>query len=103
MSLDYNKFGPQLIKAVESNNLNKVTELLKEINANYSNGIITPLHIAVKNGNIEIAKLLIKSNANLNIKDTSGNTPLNLAIKCKNLDLVKELIKAGTDLTEANN
>ena len=43
--------------------------------------LFTPLMILIFNQNYECAKLLIKSNANVNIKDIYGNTPLTFMLK----------------------
>ncbi|KAG9556097.1 hypothetical protein KCU71_g11693, partial [Aureobasidium melanogenum] len=39
----------------------------------------TPLHIAIQKNNIEIAKILIRNSADLQVQDSSGKTPLDLA------------------------
>ena len=39
---------------------------------------LTPLHLSIFSGNIDIIKKLLKSGANKNIKDKKGRTPLDL-------------------------
>lgn len=39
----------------------------------------TPLLMACRNGNLKIAALLIKYNADIDLPDSSGNTPLHHA------------------------
>jgi hypothetical protein len=56
-----------LNKRLDPNNLNKDGQ--------------TPLHIAIKEGNPEIAELLIKSGANINIKDNEGKKPFDYGSK----------------------
>ena len=59
-----------LITAIESNNIEKIEELLKnnKTNINKLNDIgFSPLHISVIKGNIKIINLLIKNGAKINI------------------------------------
>jgi len=46
----------------------------KEEDGNY------PLHLAIKNGNVEIVKLLLKAGANINAKNKIGHTPFSAAV-----------------------
>ncbi|MCC2646674.1 MAG: ankrd52 [Rickettsiaceae bacterium] len=59
---------------------------------------ITPLHLAVRNGNNKIVKLLIKKGAEINSQDHQGVTPLGYAVKAKEnasyLESIKLLIEA---------
>ena len=41
----------------------------------------TPLHNSARSGNVEVAKLLIKSEADVNAKDNEGMTPFDVAAK----------------------
>jgi ankyrin repeat protein len=59
----------------------------------------TPLHYAVKDEQIEAAKLLLAAGANVNARDESkiGNTPLGeIAGNCS-LEMAKLLVEAGAD------
>ena len=62
----------------------------------------TALHIACENNNINVVKLLLKNNANLNIQNENGDTPLHIATKLTHLDIAKMLLKAGarTDIQD---
>lgn len=59
-----------------------------------------PVHIAVKQNQISIVKLLIDKNVDLNKQDTTGNTPLFYA---KTLKMFKLLHKNGADISYINN
>ena len=54
----------------------------------------TPLHHCVLNGNYELAKLLIRNDANLDIKNVSGKTPREEAIEMNHL-AVLSLLQQG--------
>ncbi|XP_021712114.1 uncharacterized protein LOC5564954 isoform X2 [Aedes aegypti] len=62
----------------------------------------TPLHTAAGKGNIEMVKLLIDHNANIDTKDDEGCTPLHYASRNGNLEMVKLLIdnRANVDTTQ---
>lgn len=47
----------------------------------------------------QILKLLIKHKADLNIRDTRGNTPLHLAACTNNTSIITEMLQAGCDST----
>lgn len=53
----------------------------------------TPLIIAIKNNDIDVAKLLLKYNANINIKDNDNKTALMYAIETNNTVLIEMLSK----------
>jgi len=56
-----------------------------------------------KYGYLEIVKLLLKNNANINQKDYEGYTPLIYASIYGQLEIVKLLIKYGANINEKNN
>ncbi len=77
------KLVPALINAVMNNQVTKVSWLLKR-GAN-PNGcedklLYSPLHYAAAHCSAEVALLLIKAGANLEAKDSDGNTPLDAAL-----------------------
>lgn len=54
------------------------------------------LHQAIRNGNIEVVRLLINQRVNINEKDaSSGSTPLHLAVKHCKLDILRLLLQFG--------
>lgn len=65
-----------------------------------SNGI-TPLHTAAYNGNINIARLLIDSDVNVNAADENGVTPLHVATHNGHVKLCRLLINRGANIDAA--
>ena len=63
----------------------------------------TPLHIACKNGDEDIALLLLKYNANATIQNKAGKTPLNV---CKTnqlcIDLITNIVKRDLPKSTSN-
>jgi len=55
------------------------------------------LHYAMKNGSLEVAKILIEHNARVNAKDVDAMTPLMWACEHGRLDCVKLLIRKAAD------
>ncbi|UZP43280.1 hypothetical protein NXS19_011096 [Fusarium pseudograminearum] len=66
-------------------------------------GIEPPLHQAIRNGNLDIVRLLIKNGSNTSHHSWHGNTPLHLALEgtCRNRRthhaIVKHLLEIGAD------
>ena len=52
---------------------------------------------------LEIVKLLIKKQVNINAADNNGNTPLHRALRNNDFELAYILMKAGADTTIKNN
>ncbi|VEL24881.1 unnamed protein product [Protopolystoma xenopodis] len=62
-----------------------------EIDCTARNGF-TPLHIAAKQGNHELASLLLVHNASVDAISRGGYTPLHFAAREGNVELVKKLL-----------
>lgn len=62
----------------------------------------TGLQIAATNGNLQIAAILIKAGANVNLKDRLGNTALHAAIERNQTEMADLLIDVGADLNSEN-
>lgn len=58
-------------------------------------GMVTPLHLAVIGGHIEVVRLLLKNRAAVNAVSKGGITQLDLAYKNGNVAMAKLLRKAG--------
>ena len=82
-----------------------VKNLLKakvNINALDSEGL-SPLHLAVIEGHIEVTNLLINEGANIEIKDLKcGSSPLLYACQNGRLKIVKILLEKGADINAKN-
>ena len=73
-----------------------------DVNAKYPLLKFTPLHMAICYGHLELANLLIEHEADVNAKNTQGETPLHLAICYGHLELANLLIKHGADVNAKN-
>ena len=65
------------------------------------NEISTALHIAAKNGHVDVAKVLIQNGADVNAVQKDRWTVLDLAVKFGHIDFVKVLIQNGADVNAA--
>ncbi len=74
----------------EGDDINKLGSLL------YDNG--SPLHVAVRADNQEIATLLLERGAEVDVRDLSDHTPLHNASWNGYLDMIKLLLGAGANI-----
>jgi len=58
----------------------------------------TPLHIAAREGQVEIASFLIEKGAELEAKNSTGFTPLFLAVLSKRPEIVRFFLEKGADV-----
>lgn len=56
------------------------------------------MHLAVSLNNKEVVEKLILAKANVNCKDTNGDTVLHLAVKNNNLPIIKLLFSYSADV-----
>jgi len=88
-----------LLRAVKSNNITKVTELLKTINPDCvfrgDGEPRSPLVAAARNGNFAMVKLLLASNANVEFHAKGDESPLIAASKIGHVEILKQLISQG--------
>jgi len=61
----------------------------------------TPLHLAASH--IELAPLLVASGADVNAKDSLGQTPLHKAVRVRNIEGVEFLLTHGADINAQDN
>ena len=60
---------------------------------------VSALHLAALDGNIDIIKLLISMNADVNLLDRNGNSVLDYAVQSGQFDASQYLIGCGSDMT----
>lgn len=95
-----NEYGwTPLYRALVSNNIEAMKELLKEgADPNIPNNMNeTPLYQAIDNENEEAMLLLLENNANCNICKSDGNSPLHLAIKKLAVTYIGPLLNKGAN------
>ena len=83
------------------------TKLLLQHGANYKaldKNSSTPLHWAVSEGHLEVAKILVDAGSDINLKDKSvlNLTPLHKACMKNNLAMVKLLVENGAEVNVEN-
>ena len=57
---------------------------------------MSPLHLAAWSGNVEVARLLVETGADINAGSDNGDTPLILACQHGNSDVVCKKIQVFT-------
>jgi ankyrin repeat protein len=62
----------------------------------------TPLWLAAQSGRLQVTDLLLKHNANFQVKDKEGHTPLEVATACGHLEVVHLLREYGTSVMACN-
>ncbi|MBA3953940.1 ankyrin repeat domain-containing protein [Candidatus Dependentiae bacterium] len=87
----------KLLEGAESRNIHAVDQALREgaqVDTTSPEGFAA-LHYSACNGDIQIAKLLIGAQANLNAQDKESYSPLHRAVKKGHVEIVRLLLKAG--------
>lgn len=88
-----------LMTAVQTGEISKVEKLLKYIDSNcHCDGDGSPLIIAAKGDELEIAQLLIANGASIEMSVKGDGNPLIMAAKYGRLSMVKYLVESGADV-----
>ena len=86
----------RLVEAAKNREISTVSALLKQqvsVNSRYADGA-TALHWAAYWGDLDMADLLIRAGADVNVVDDLGVMPLALASKTGNAAMVEKLLAA---------
>jgi hypothetical protein len=73
-----------------------------KVNAKSNDGL-TPLHVAVYHGKIEIINLLVSKGADIDARDNNGFTPLHMAVGRGNIEIAKILVGKGSNVYAKGN
>jgi ankyrin repeat protein len=99
----------ELLEAIETGNVAKVKLILTQtIDVNCRGNLVsrwfrsspTPLGCAVERGSVEIVKLLIDAEADVNAITRGSTTPLLIAVYKGNFDIVKLLLEHGAGVNK---
>lgn len=84
----------------------EVAELLIQAGANVNgrsgSGDQTPLHMAARRGNVNVAEALLNAGADIEARDTKGETPLRRAVNCGHPEFAKLLLERGANPNAAD-
>jgi ankyrin repeat protein len=73
------------------------------LNAALGRGQATALHIAVFNGRRPVVQELLRRNADVNVRNSAGQTPLHDCVNGARIEIARMLLEHGADLTLRNN
>lgn len=83
-------------------NIENIKSNLEDIDKKDSRGRTPVINSIVQRKSIDIIESIIRSGANLELKDKLGDTALKKAIKFKRVDVVELLIKHGVNIQSEN-
>ncbi len=89
----------------EADEIKRIQTLIKEspdlINAEYTSAggtsVRSPLHLAARDGSLNLARFLLTNRANLNLPDSGGRLPLHVAVLFSHPDVVELFLDQGAD------
>jgi ankyrin repeat protein len=74
-----------------------------KVNANDGVKHCTPLHMAARRGNLRIAEALLDCGADIDARDSLGDTPLRRSVNCNKIQVASLLLARGADLRSVGN
>lgn len=74
-----------------------VQRTLVRINAGHGVKRCTALHMAARRGNVDVIGALLEEGADIEARDSMGDTPLRRAVNCDKVDAAKLLLARGAD------
>jgi ankyrin repeat protein len=68
-------------------------------NVNAQDGVkrCTALHMAARRGNVEVAAALLDCGADIEARDSLGDTPLRRSVNCNKIEVAALLLSRGAD------
>jgi ankyrin repeat protein len=75
-----------------------VTEFSLDLNARGLFDDLTPLHLASRDGHVEVARVLLEHGADVNVEDISKWTPLRHALDEGHVEIARVLLDKGADV-----
>ena len=106
--LDLNPFGAyykNIPRAAKANDVGKIRQLLSDgasPNQTDEDGTTTGMHVSASSGNLQIMAILYKAGADINARDSVGNSPLDLAAEHDQLEAAKLLIEMKARVNDQN-
>ena len=83
---------PDLVKSL-------VTEFSLDLNARGLFDDLTPLHLASRDGHVEVARVLLEHGADVNVEDISKWTPLRHALDEGHVEIARVLLDKGANVS----
>ena len=75
-----------------------LTEFTLDLNARCFMDAVTPLHLASRDGHVEVARVLLEHGADVNARDISNWTSIRYAVNKGRVEVVRVLIENGADV-----
>jgi uncharacterized protein len=101
----FSNFYNNIARAAAANDVAKVRTLISSgnnVNQAEEDSQRTGLHAVAINGNLQIAAILIKAGARIDVRDNLGNTPLIYAADHGHLEMAKLLMDVGAQVDAEN-
>ena len=67
------------------------------VNAVHGAKRCTALHMAARRGNVDVIAALLDGGADIEARDSAGDTPLRRAVNCNKVEAAKLLLARGAD------